>query len=104
MVSVIFGGLSLQALEDFNKDPSAEKADKQDGYSLAAGLSISLGFVFGVTGIVLLLTDSSPAPPDPKKAPASPTPAKKTTRSSSAPTVLPYAHPHGGGAAVRFEF
>jgi hypothetical protein len=113
IVGGIFGGMALGSKGDFDKLADSgtattkqltDKADETDRNALIADMSFAVALTFGVTGAVLLLSDSSPAAP--AKTGAGP---KKTTTKKSATTlprgfIAPYATPQGAGAAARFTF
>ena len=106
VVGGIFGGLALSSKSDFDKTPTVEKADETDRNALIADMSFAVALTFGVTGAVLLLTDTGSS--------TTAAPAKTGTtgpqKSAKKPTLprgfvaAPYASPNGGGAAARFTF
>ena len=100
IVGGIFGGMALSSKGEFDKNPTVEKADETDRNALIADMSFAVALTFGVTGAVLLLSDSKPA--EPAKTGA----AKPNKKASSMPRgfIAPYATPNGGGAAARFTF
>ena len=65
-------------------------------------MSFAVALTFGVTGAVLLLSDSSPAAA-PAKTGAGPQ-KKKAAATMPRGFIAPYATPQGGGAAARFTF
>ena len=113
IVGGIFGGMALASKGDFDKlaEPGGggttktltDKADETDRNALIADMSFAVALTFGVTGAVLLLSDSSPAAP--AKTGAGP---HKTTKKAATTLprgfIAPYATPQGGGAAARFTF
>ena len=103
IVGGIFGGMALSSKGEFDKTPTVAKADETDRNALIADMSFAVALTFGVTGAVLLLSDSSPAAP--AKTGAGP---HKTTKKAATTLprgfIAPYATPQGGGAAARFTF
>lgn len=103
VVGGIFGGLALASKDEFDKNPTVEKADETDRNALIADMSFAVALTFGVTGAVLLLTDTgatTTAPP--AKTGAGPQKPKKASLPRG--FIAPYAGPTGGGAAARFTF
>ncbi len=103
IVGGIFGGMALASKGDFDKTPTVAKADETDRNALIADMSFAVALTFGVTGAVLLLSDSQPASTPAKTGAASQKPAKKAAGMPRG-FIAPYATPQGGGAAARFTF
>ena len=104
IVGGIFGGLALASKDEFDKNPTVEKADETDRNALIADMSFAVALTFGVTGAVLLLTDTGATTSTPAKAGSGP--QKPSAKKASLPRgfIAPYATPNGGGAAARFTF
>ncbi|APR85867.1 Hypothetical protein A7982_11216 [Minicystis rosea] len=99
VVGGVFGGLALKSKSDFNKSPTTDNADKTDRNALISDMSFAVALTFGVTGAVLLLSNDSPAPEQPKAGTAH---AQK--KSAVRGFVTPYFSPQGGGAAAFLTF
>jgi hypothetical protein len=102
IVGGVFGGLALKAKGEYNsaKKPTADMADKVDRNALISDMSFAVALTFGVTGVVLLLTNDSP--PEAKAAKAHEPAPKKVA--SPRGFITPYAGPTGGGAAALVQF
>jgi hypothetical protein len=96
VVGTTFGVLALQAKNTFNKTPTAPNADTTDRNALISDMSFAVALTFGVTGVVLLLSNDSP---EPAKAAAA-----KKTKTGVRGFVTPYAGPNGGGAVGVLRF
>lgn len=101
VVGGIFGGMALASKGDFDKNPTQDKADETDRNALIADMSFAVALTFGVTGAVLLLSDSKS---EPAKAGANGSKSKKAATTLPRGFIAPYATPNGGGAAARFTF
>ncbi|MBK6696824.1 MAG: PEGA domain-containing protein [Myxococcales bacterium] len=86
-VGTAFGVLALGDKSDFDKTPSAEKADDGENHALIADMAFGVAITMGVTSAVLFLTRDEPA-------------ATKAARNKS--RVMPAATRGGGGALIRF--
>jgi hypothetical protein len=93
-VGTIFVIKALQAKSDFdNGEKTDEKADSVDKNALIADMAFGAAFTLGVTGTVLLLTNSS----------------AKTEKAAEAPSfhrfgLVPVVTPHAAGAAAALRF
>ena len=83
----IFGVLALGSKSDFEAAPSQELFDKTERNTLIADMSFGVALTFGVTGLVLLLSDEEP-----------------DTTASTRPFVAPWVGPNGGGAVGTLRF
>ncbi|MFO0593089.1 MAG: PEGA domain-containing protein [Polyangiaceae bacterium] len=113
IVGGIFGGMALSSKGDFDKMAAdgkstakqlTDKADETDRNALISDMSFAVALTFGVTGAVLLLSDSSPASAPPAKTGAAPQKTKKAANILQRGFIAPYATPTGAGAAARFTF
>ena len=104
VVGGIFGGMALASKGDFDKTPTVAKADETDRNALIADMSFAVALTFGVTGAVLLLSDSQPASAPAKTGAAAPTKPAKKSATMPRGFIAPYATPQGAGAAARFTF
>ena len=96
IVGTAFGVLALGAKSTFNKTPTTANADTTDRDALVSDMSFAVALTFGVTGVVLLLSNDSPTE---QKAAGDP-PKKAAVRGF----LAPYAGPTGGGAAAVMQF
>lgn len=97
IVGTAFGVLALQAKSTFNKTPTTSNADTTDRDALVSDMSFAVALTFGVTGVVLLLSNDSPQ----EQKPAS---AESPKKSAFRGFVTPWASPTGGGAAAFMQF
>jgi hypothetical protein len=97
IVGGAFGGLALGAKSTFNKTPTTANADTTDRDALISDMSFAVALTFGVTGVVLLVSNDSPPP----AATQSGLPPKQAAVRGF---VTPYATPHGGGAGAFLTF
>jgi hypothetical protein len=95
VVGTIFGIQALGAKSDYEEAPSQELFDKAERSALLADMSYGIALTFGVTGIVLLLSNDAPEPAA-KGALVKPAVAK--------PTFTPWIGPQGGGGAATLRF
>lgn len=87
VVGAVFGGLALKSKGEFEDTPTQDLFDETERNALIADMSFGVALTFGVTGVVLLLTDSGgDKPAEPEKKPA------------ATGFVVPWAGPHGAGA------
>lgn len=98
-VGTVFGVQALGSKSDYNKADGSghtrDQLDKVERQSLLADMSYAVALTFGVTGIVLLLSND-----DAPKAGATAKPATAFSK----PIVAPYVTPTGGGAAATLRF
>jgi hypothetical protein len=101
VVGTTFGILALQSKSNFNAKGgmTTSNADATDRNALISDMSFAVALTFGVTGVVLLLSNDSAEPA--KTATTGSASAKKSTFHGF---VTPYAGPNGGGAAGVFTF
>jgi hypothetical protein len=103
--------MALSDKSDFDKNPTAAKADDGENHALVADMSFGVAVTLGVTSAVLFLTkDDAPA-----AAAASAAPVRRPLIASAPAPVAPRVHrvtitptpivtPHGGGAGALFRF
>jgi PEGA domain len=86
----IFGILALDSKSQYDKRPTAEKADDAERNALIADMSFGIALTLGITGIVLLTTDDDGVNPS------------VTTAKVQKPTVhfAPFASASSGGASL----
>lgn len=97
-----FGIKALSQSSDFDKNPTAKKADDGENNALVADMMFGVAITFGVTSAVLFLSSDAPAnakATSPTKTAARPAPKK-------GPTIIPapYVTPTGGGAGALVRF
>ncbi|NUP09506.1 MAG: PEGA domain-containing protein [Polyangiaceae bacterium] len=91
VVGSVFGGLALKSKSEYEDTPTQDLFDETERNALIADMSFGVALTFGVTGVVLLLTDTgAPEPEGEKKA--------------KLDFILPYASPDGAGAVGRVSF
>jgi hypothetical protein len=95
VVGTAFGVLALKAKSNFNSSPTTDNADTTDRNALISDMSFAVALTFGVTGLVLLLSNDSP---EPAKA------ALVQQQKTGFKGFVPYAGPNGGGAVGVFRF
>ncbi len=107
-VGTVFGVMALSDKSDFDKSPTASKADDGENHALVADMSFGVAITLGVTSAVLFLTKDD-APAASASAPVSrPVVARvvpvapRAHRITITPT--PIVTPHGGGAGALFRF
>ena len=95
VVGTIFGVQALGAKSDYEEAPTQELFDKAERSALLADMSYGIALTFGVTGLVLLLSNDTPEPAA-KGALVKPAVAK--------PTFTPWIGTKGGGGAATLRF
>ncbi|MBK8943401.1 MAG: PEGA domain-containing protein [Polyangiaceae bacterium] len=95
VVGSVFGGLALKSKGEYEDTPTQDLFDETERNALIADMSFGVALTFGVTGVVLLLTDSGSS-----ETPAAAEPAKK----AKLDFILPFASPDGAGAVGRVSF
>ena len=101
IVGTIFGIQALGSKSDFDSEPTTDNADATDRNALIADMSFAVALTFGVTGVVLLVSNDSS---DEAKPAGRNGPARAATVRRPKGFVTPYAGPHGGGAAATLNF
>jgi hypothetical protein len=96
IVGTVFGVKALNSKSDFDKNPTTKSADDTERNALIADMAFGVAITLGVTGIVLLTSDDSPA------APAKASNSKPVQRARL--DILPYASTKGGGASAKLVF
>jgi len=97
VVGAVFGGLALKSKGEFEDTPTQDLFDETERNALIADMSFGVALTFGVTGLVLLLTDSGPAEEAPKD-------DKKPEEKKASFRFAPYGGPNGGGAVGIVQF
>lgn len=88
VVGGVFGVLALKSKGEFEDTPTQDLFDETERNALIADMSFGVALTFGVTGLVLLLTDTGgEAPAEDQKA-----------------FVSPFVGPGGAGAVGTFRF
>lgn len=89
VVGGVFGVLALKSKGEFEDTPTQDLFDETERNALIADMSFGVALTFGVTGLVLLLTDTGgeEAPAEEKKA-----------------FISPFVGPNGAGAVGTFRF
>ncbi len=96
-----FGIKALSQSSDFDKEPTAKKADDGENNALVADMMFGVAITFGVTSAVLFLSSDTPAN---AKAKAPTTTATAPKKKSVTVTPTPYVTPNGGGAGALVRF
>jgi hypothetical protein len=105
-IGTVFGILALSDKSDFDKNPTADKADDGENHALIADMAFGVAITFGVTSAVLFLTNDEPAAAAAAKAKAKAQVAKGAPPAPPKVTVrpAPIITPHGGGAGALIRF
>ncbi len=93
VVGAVFGGLALKSKGEYDDGPTQDLFDETERNALIADMSFGVALTFGVTGVVLLLTDSG-----------SSSDKEKDTKKAGLNFIMPYATPQGAGAVGQFSF
>lgn len=96
-----FGIKALSQSSDFDKNPTAKKADDGENNALVADMMFGVAITFGVTSAVLFLSSDAPASAK-NAAPTTTAAAPKKKSVTVIPT--PYVTPNGGGAGALVRF
>jgi hypothetical protein len=96
-VGTVFGIQALGSKSDYNDNPTRDGLDKVERQSLLADMSYAVALTFGVTGVVLLLSNDSGSKPQQ-------TGSTKAAQAKRSFVAAPYATPQGGGAAATLRF
>jgi len=89
IVGTVFGVLALSSKSSFDETPTQDLFDETERNALIADMSFGVALTFGVTGLVLLLTNDS---------------GDDAEKTATGFQVLPYAGPGGAGAVGTFHF
>ena len=104
-VGTAFGILALGDKSDYDKNPTASKADDGENHALIADMAFGVAVTLGVTSAVLFLSNDD-APP--ANAASAPRPSVASARAQKSPafriTPTPIITPHGGGAGALVRF
>ncbi|WP_394847954.1 PEGA domain-containing protein [Pendulispora brunnea] len=102
-VGTVFGIMALSDKSDFDKNPTASKADDGENHALIADMAIGVAITLGITSAVLFFSAEEPAAkPAAKAAPRKLVAAPKAPPVTIRPT--PIVTPHGGGAGALIRF
>ena len=105
-VGTAFGILALGDKSDYDKNPTASKADDGENHALIADMAFGVAVTLGVTSAVLFLSNDD-APPA-NAASALRRPSIASARAQKPPafriTPTPIITPHGGGAGALVRF
>ncbi len=94
IVGTVFGVKALSNKSDFNDNPTTETADDAERNALISDMAFGVAVTLGVTGTVLLLSNSSTGQEQ----------AAKDARSQKTMQLTPFVGPTGGGAAATWRF
>ncbi len=94
-----FGIAALGKKSDFNKSPNADTADSGENAALIADMAFGVAITFGVTSLVLFLSDGGDSSADKDTKKASLPSSKKVTF-----TAAPFFTREGGGAGAGIRF
>ncbi|WP_394822335.1 PEGA domain-containing protein [Pendulispora albinea] len=102
-VGTVFGIMALSDKSDFDKNPTAAKADDGENHALIADMAIGVAITLGITSAVLFFSADEPAAKAAKAAPnknvaSAPKPVPVTIR----PAPIVTTHGGGAGALIRF--
>jgi hypothetical protein len=100
-VGTAFGIMALSDKSDYDKNPTAEKADDGENHALIADMAFGVAVTMGVTSAVLFLTRDEPAAP---KAASVRTVVAARAKSKPVVSAAPIMTPHGGGAGALVRF
>jgi len=95
VVGTVFGVIALGNKSDFNDNPTDKKADTTERNALIADMAFGVAITLGITGTVLLLTNTGASSPEK---------AAIDTRNKRTMQLTPFAGPTGGGAAATWRF
>ena len=101
-VGTAFGIKALSQSSDFDKEPTAKKADDGENNALVADMMFGVAITFGVTSAVLFLSSDTPAAA--KAKPTFQTAKTPAPKKSFTVTPTPYVTPNGGGAGALVRF
>jgi hypothetical protein len=101
-VGTAFGIMALGDKDDFDKAPTAEKADDGENHALIADMAFGVAITMGVTSAVLFLTRDEPAAV--KAASTTIRPKAKPVASTPRFTPAPVVTRHGGGPGALIRF
>lgn len=101
-VGTVFGIMALGDKSEFDKNPTASKADDGENHALIADMAFGVAITMGVTSAVLFLTHDDPAPTKVGALPIRVTKAVKSKPVTITPTPIITSHGGGAGALVRF--
>jgi hypothetical protein len=93
IVGTIFGVRALSDKKDYDENPTAKGADDVERNALIADMAFGVTLTLGVTGIVLLVADDTPAQT-----------ASSASTNSAGLHLLPYVSPKGAGASASMSF
>lgn len=106
-VGTAFGVMALGDKSDFDKNPTASKADDGENHALIADMAFGVAITMGVTSAVLFLTRDEPAPTKVANGSVKVAKAIKISSKASKPITLtpaPIVTTHGGGAGALLRF
>ena len=101
-VGTVFGVMAFGDKSDFDKEPTASKADDGENHALIADMAFGVAITMGVTSAVLFLTHDDPAPTKVASTKIVPVAKPKAKPFVVTPSPIVTAHGGGAGALVRF--
>jgi hypothetical protein len=103
-VGTAFGIIALNDKSSFDKNPTTGTADNGDTHSLIADMAFGVAVTFGVTSVVLFLTNDEPAQATSSTHPKTTLAKAARPRQSIKIVPTPFVGPHGGGAGFSMQF
>ncbi len=104
-VGTVFGVMALSDKSDFDKSPTAAKADDGENHALIADMAFGVAVTLGVTSAVLFFSSGSSGASAQASKPVLAAKATSTLKLKSKDfSFTPIVTPHGGGAGATLRF